>query len=757
MRDAAPSRTTATTADAPTQRLAPGGGPASADALRALQHTAGNRAVQRLVGEQTGLEEEPVEATPSLFNVPDATLPPPGGGQAIPDGVRQQMEGALGHDFSDVRVHVDSAPDSVGALAYTQGSDIHFRPGEYQPDSTPGREALGHELTHVVQQRSGRVASPQGLGAPVNADPALEAEADALGRQAARAAVTDGALAAPEGPATDAAAPAQRIAGPVQRLTTEEELAALREQQIVTNTAPMFEQGGGGAAAQADTSDDDAPPAAPADLEGGAQAVADATPATDSDTGAPEGAEEAVTTLGKDAAPMADALEEMASAVGPDEVIATLQAEFEAEQDEGEGEADDQGVDLSGMASAPSDAAGIAAALDVDPSEAAPALMEAAVPQAVPAGVPQAVPAGVPQAVPVDDPIGGGDGATQTEEWSDFDLDAIPTRGRSGAVTERPGAPQAPTALNVAGGDTSLGTAGEGAEAGSVLSSATGMSATTSQSLLGGSAYAAGQTAMISGGTGGILGGGAALIDAGQSAGRAHVSSGAAMAEEGARSASGLTGAAASASNAAVGIEAARIGSTGLSDTANAVMTGAGTAAAGLAVATGSIDVIRGVGGAVSSASRASRLGETATAQGDTEAGRVAAAAAETQSQRAVEGGITAGKGALSVAGGAVLLALGLTNPVGLGLLAGAALVGGAYALYKLWRSKRKKNAKIGGGTKVEGEAKAELAATLYARGIADGDAEYQAILVQLGFDAAKVTSGPGGGISQAHILSRVS
>jgi hypothetical protein len=46
---------------------------------------------------------------------------------------------------------------------------------------------LGHELTHVVQQRAGRVTVPaQHKGLPINADPALEQEADEMGAKAAR-------------------------------------------------------------------------------------------------------------------------------------------------------------------------------------------------------------------------------------------------------------------------------------------------------------------------------------------------------------------------------------------------------------------------------------------------------------------------------------------------------------------------------------------------------------------------------------------
>jgi hypothetical protein len=111
---------------------------------------------------------------------------PVGGGGALPDGVREKMEGSFGADFSDVRVHEGEEAGAVGALAYAQGSDIHFAPGQYDPQSGGGQELIGHELAHVVQQREGRVAAPQGKGDGINADPSLEAEADAAGARAAQ-------------------------------------------------------------------------------------------------------------------------------------------------------------------------------------------------------------------------------------------------------------------------------------------------------------------------------------------------------------------------------------------------------------------------------------------------------------------------------------------------------------------------------------------------------------------------------------------
>lgn len=94
------------------------------------------------------------------------------------------MEASLGADFSDVRVHTGgSAAESasaVGARAYTVGNEIVFNDGAYAPDSHDGRKTLAHELTHVVQQRSGPVdATPTGDGIAVS-DPGDRFEREAV-------------------------------------------------------------------------------------------------------------------------------------------------------------------------------------------------------------------------------------------------------------------------------------------------------------------------------------------------------------------------------------------------------------------------------------------------------------------------------------------------------------------------------------------------------------------------------------------------
>ena len=106
----------------------------------------------------------------------------------IPDDVIQNMEDSFGADFSSVRVHPESskAPE-VGALAYTQGTDIHFAPGQFRPDTSCGQQLLGHELAHVVQQAEGRVQPTTEIGGiAVNDDAGLEHEADVLGAKAAQ-------------------------------------------------------------------------------------------------------------------------------------------------------------------------------------------------------------------------------------------------------------------------------------------------------------------------------------------------------------------------------------------------------------------------------------------------------------------------------------------------------------------------------------------------------------------------------------------
>jgi hypothetical protein len=136
----------------------------------------GAQAIQRKTG--PGVE---------AFKVP---LREKSGGLPLPDAVRAKMETAFSADFSNVRVHIGREASSLGAIAFTWGTNIHFAPGQYNPHTLQGQKLLGHELWHVVQQKNGRVRNPFGGGVAVVQDYALEAEADRMGIKAALTQIT---------------------------------------------------------------------------------------------------------------------------------------------------------------------------------------------------------------------------------------------------------------------------------------------------------------------------------------------------------------------------------------------------------------------------------------------------------------------------------------------------------------------------------------------------------------------------------------
>jgi hypothetical protein len=88
-------------------------------------------------------------------------------GSVMPSNLAQGIERLSGVSMDDVRVHYNSLkPVGLGALAYTEGNDIHLAPG--------AERHLPHEAWHVVQQAQGRV-SPA-MGVPGEAFAAQEAQ-----------------------------------------------------------------------------------------------------------------------------------------------------------------------------------------------------------------------------------------------------------------------------------------------------------------------------------------------------------------------------------------------------------------------------------------------------------------------------------------------------------------------------------------------------------------------------------------------------
>jgi hypothetical protein len=131
-------------------------------------------------------------------------------GRSLDDATRTDMEARLGADFSDVRIHDDSAARAsaaeIGARAYTSGSHVVIGVGGTD------RHTLAHELTHVIQQRQGPVAgTDNGSGLRVS-DPSdrfeREAEANATRVMAGPAAASQ---ATPTEPAPAEARPSAAV------------------------------------------------------------------------------------------------------------------------------------------------------------------------------------------------------------------------------------------------------------------------------------------------------------------------------------------------------------------------------------------------------------------------------------------------------------------------------------------------------------------------------------------------------------------
>jgi Domain of unknown function (DUF4157) len=92
-------------------------------------------------------------------------------GRTLPRSLRREMEDLFGADFRPVRVRES---DRAWPLGCTWGEDVRLASAVCDPSTEAGREVLGHELAHVLQQQAGRVRGGNGW--------ALEAEAAAAGR-----------------------------------------------------------------------------------------------------------------------------------------------------------------------------------------------------------------------------------------------------------------------------------------------------------------------------------------------------------------------------------------------------------------------------------------------------------------------------------------------------------------------------------------------------------------------------------------------
>ena len=112
-----------------------------------------------------------------------------GGGAPLDGGTRDQMEGAFGTSFADVRVHADGESDalnkSISAKAFTTGNDVFLGKNANAGDTN----LMAHELTHVVQQRTMSGGGGMTVGA---AGDSYEQEADSMAQAVTSGTATNG-------------------------------------------------------------------------------------------------------------------------------------------------------------------------------------------------------------------------------------------------------------------------------------------------------------------------------------------------------------------------------------------------------------------------------------------------------------------------------------------------------------------------------------------------------------------------------------
>jgi hypothetical protein len=118
---------------------------------------------RKLQRKANGQNANTADSAPQLVT---STLNSPG--QPLDQSTRSFMEERFGHDFGNVRAHINTtAADSAASIharAYTVGQNIVFGRAAYAPATTEGRHLIAHELAHVVQQAgSGGANSPEAL------------------------------------------------------------------------------------------------------------------------------------------------------------------------------------------------------------------------------------------------------------------------------------------------------------------------------------------------------------------------------------------------------------------------------------------------------------------------------------------------------------------------------------------------------------------------------------------------------------------
>jgi hypothetical protein len=124
----------------------------------------GDISMSRMTMQQTGSEINAKGEGGTLTTTPEFNQQlesSKGSGTKLDEGTKSEMEHHMGADLSGVNIHTGTTAstmsENINAKAFTHGQDVYFKDGNYNPSSSEGKNLLAHELTHTVQQGSGKI------------------------------------------------------------------------------------------------------------------------------------------------------------------------------------------------------------------------------------------------------------------------------------------------------------------------------------------------------------------------------------------------------------------------------------------------------------------------------------------------------------------------------------------------------------------------------------------------------------------------
>ncbi|MDD2421596.1 MAG: DUF4157 domain-containing protein, partial [Heliobacteriaceae bacterium] len=134
---------------------------------------------------QTGRNQESMgnQAVLKMLAAAESFNPNRGTELTLPEELKRRMENRFGVSLSGIQLRESSQVSSLGTRAVAQGDTISFAPGAYDPTTRTGREIIGHEMAHVVQQANGGVNADI-AGTNISLDQGLEHAADHEGSMA---------------------------------------------------------------------------------------------------------------------------------------------------------------------------------------------------------------------------------------------------------------------------------------------------------------------------------------------------------------------------------------------------------------------------------------------------------------------------------------------------------------------------------------------------------------------------------------------